>query len=187
MSNSNLNIKAFAKAKAKANANNTGSQRQSNLINWIFGAIGLLFFAIVLIVLFGKSKKKKLDDSCTIKNPDVNGIYKLNSKLQCILDSCKTGYVLKGNKCEVDKDGSNPSPITPSPIAPSPIAPSPIAPSPITPSPGETSSSGYSAPSTPSPVVPEPVNCSLADNDSCEMGQVPGCRWDLGWDECVSV
>ena len=42
----------------------------------------------------------------------------------------------------------------------------------------------YTIPTQPTQPT-QSVNCSLADRDSCEMGQVPGCSWDMGWDECV--
>jgi len=39
---------------------------------------------------------------------------------------------------------------------------------------------------SPPPPPPSNVNCSKADSDECEMGNVPGCRWDNGSDRCVS-
>lgn len=31
-----------------------------------------------------------------------------------------------------------------------------------------------------------PVDCSTVDFDKCEAGSVPGCKWDMGQDKCLS-
>ena len=68
-------------------------------IGWVLGAVAVLFIIVIVIALSFR-KKKKEGDQCKVKNPDSNGVYEYDSKLECVLSRCSGNFIRFGDICE---------------------------------------------------------------------------------------
>ena len=76
------------------------------------GLIIVLLMCCCLSLLMGVGwfflSKPKEGDKCEGKDP--NGVYKINSKGKCVLDSCKGDYYVSGTECKQDFTGDDCTP-----------------------------------------------------------------------------
>jgi hypothetical protein len=72
------------------------------LVALIFLIVG---FVILIAWLLNPNIFKAEGDTCTVENGDVNGIYTVNAKKECVLSNCTTGWTMSGTTC-VEKSPS---------------------------------------------------------------------------------
>jgi hypothetical protein len=86
----------------------------------VFVILSIIGFLILIAWLLNPYIFMEEGDTCTVEDGDVNGIYTINDKKECVLSSCPTGWDMNDDVCtkQVNVRIITPTDPTPSPQPP---------------------------------------------------------------------